>query len=266
MSPDEIRNLLGGYATGTLTEAEQQALYAAALKDEQLFAALADEQALKELLDDPAARAQLLASLGKRPWWFWKAALIGSAAAAVVLVGILMMRPADHEYAELARVAPPPAAPAIIKSAPPQVQPEQPPALKARPKPPEPAQPSVPADLSKTVAAASDPDLTLRYGIWKLGSTGAYAPADMTRTFEEGDMLRVQVETSDSGRLSISQGGSTVLTASIASGVPTLVPQQGALTPKGGPLHIVFARKLSPCPIRCCPPLPELRQRPGRPW
>jgi hypothetical protein len=57
---DDVRKLLGGYATGTLTDEEKQALFNAALDDVDLFNALADEHALKELLDDPTARAQAL--------------------------------------------------------------------------------------------------------------------------------------------------------------------------------------------------------------
>ena len=50
MSPEDIKKLLGGYATGTLTAAEQQALFAAALEDQELFDALASEQPLRDLL------------------------------------------------------------------------------------------------------------------------------------------------------------------------------------------------------------------------
>lgn len=57
---DDVRKLLGGYATGTLSEDEKKALYSAALEDDELFAALSDEEALRELLDDGSARAQLL--------------------------------------------------------------------------------------------------------------------------------------------------------------------------------------------------------------
>src|ERR1019366_6497011 len=63
MSPEDIKKLLGGYATGTLTAEERQALFAAALEDQELFDALAREQSLRDLLRDPAARAQLLAAL-----------------------------------------------------------------------------------------------------------------------------------------------------------------------------------------------------------
>ena len=79
MRPEDIRKLLGGYATGTLTALERQALFEAALDDQELFDALAKEQPLRDLLEDPAARAQLLAALdhGPLPWprrfeqWLW---------------------------------------------------------------------------------------------------------------------------------------------------------------------------------------------------
>jgi hypothetical protein len=63
MPDSNLEGLLGGYATGTLTEEERRALYQAALRDQMLFNALADEQALKELLDDPESRQRLLRAL-----------------------------------------------------------------------------------------------------------------------------------------------------------------------------------------------------------
>src|ERR1035438_4332079 len=75
MSPEDIRKLLGGYATGTLTTEEQEALFAAALEDQELFDALAREQSLRDLLRDPAARAELLGALdtpATRPGGFWQ--------------------------------------------------------------------------------------------------------------------------------------------------------------------------------------------------
>lgn len=66
MSKHDLEKLLGGFAADTLTPQEKQALYSAALQDQQLFNALADEQALKELLADPAVRRRLLASLGQK--------------------------------------------------------------------------------------------------------------------------------------------------------------------------------------------------------
>ena len=55
--------ILGGYATNTLTEGEKRQLFEAALHDQPLFDALADEEALKVLLADPDSRQRILASL-----------------------------------------------------------------------------------------------------------------------------------------------------------------------------------------------------------
>lgn len=63
MNPEE---LLGGYATGTLSPEEKALLFKAALKDQALFDALMDEEILRELLADPKARKRLLAILPHR--------------------------------------------------------------------------------------------------------------------------------------------------------------------------------------------------------
>ncbi len=75
MPERNLEQLLGGYATGTLTEEERRALYEAALQDQALFDAMGDEQAFKELLDDPVHRRRLLEALKKNgldsgtSWW-----------------------------------------------------------------------------------------------------------------------------------------------------------------------------------------------------
>ena len=63
----DIEKLLGGYAAGTLTKEEREALFQTALDDQQLFDALANEEALKELLEDPESRQRLLDVLGASP-------------------------------------------------------------------------------------------------------------------------------------------------------------------------------------------------------
>lgn len=98
MSPEDIKKLLGGYATGTLTAGEQQALFAAALEDQELFDALAREQSLRDLLRDPAARAELLSALDtptSQPGGFWQwlrrplvAGLATAGVAAIAIVGV----------------------------------------------------------------------------------------------------------------------------------------------------------------------------------
>jgi hypothetical protein len=102
MTRTKAGKLLGGHATGTLTEAERQALYAAALADQALFDALADEEALRELLADPAARAQLLAALAPAselgppkvvPFWR-RPGVLGAAAGLIVATtaGLAVLR------------------------------------------------------------------------------------------------------------------------------------------------------------------------------
>ncbi|MBZ5607818.1 MAG: hypothetical protein LAP38_06155 [Acidobacteriia bacterium] len=95
MTNEEIRKLLGGYATNTLTESERQALFEAALEDQELFNALQEEEALKDALADPVTRAQLRQALDQPAsgrersvwrlrWWAWGGAVSAVAAAAVV--------------------------------------------------------------------------------------------------------------------------------------------------------------------------------------
>ncbi|MEP6963224.1 MAG: hypothetical protein ABI995_14175, partial [Acidobacteriota bacterium] len=95
MRRDEARKLMGGYATGSLTDVECALLFEAALDDQELFDELAGEQSLKELLDSPGAKDRLLAGLRpvrevKPAWWAqpwpWAAAAGLSVAAALVWV------------------------------------------------------------------------------------------------------------------------------------------------------------------------------------
>jgi len=133
MNREEIEKLLGGYATGTLTSEEQQALFEAALGDQELFDELAHEQSLRDLLSDPAARAQLLASLDERParWYgrWWRPLTVAAAMAGVSLVAIYVTRrsaPAGQPatVAEVRPPAPVVRAPEAPAPAPPEPQPE----------------------------------------------------------------------------------------------------------------------------------------------
>jgi hypothetical protein len=116
MTKDEIRQLLAGYATNTLTETERQALFEAALDDQELFDALHQEQALKDLLADPGSRAQIRQALEKprsvRPrWWTWTAAASTVAAAGLIVAVI-------HTHTtETAGVAVTPSSPVAVQPA-----------------------------------------------------------------------------------------------------------------------------------------------------
>jgi hypothetical protein len=128
MTNEDIRKLLGGYATGTLSEAEQKALFEAALHDETLFEELAAEQGVKDLLDDPAHRAELLRALDappRKPWlWRWLPAA-GALAGVIVVASVVINRlpPASKtapvEHVEVARRMD---APIASPAAPPQLQ------------------------------------------------------------------------------------------------------------------------------------------------
>ncbi|BDU70160.1 hypothetical protein GETHOR_22610 [Geothrix oryzae] len=117
MKHAEAEKLLGGYATGTLTEAERRALFEAALEHQDLFDALADEEALRELLADPAARAHLLSALapGAPPKvvpFYRHPGLIGAAASLIVAAtaGLAYLRspgtPLPAARQETAKAAP----------------------------------------------------------------------------------------------------------------------------------------------------------------
>jgi len=94
MSRDEIEKLLGGYATGTLTPGEREALFAAALEDQQIFDALAREEPLRELLRSPAAKSRLLAALEveRIPWYrVWlRPALLAAGVAGIAVVAVVV--------------------------------------------------------------------------------------------------------------------------------------------------------------------------------
>jgi hypothetical protein len=126
MNREDIQKLLGGYATGTLTPEEQQALFSAALEDQELFDALAREQALRDLLEDPGARAQLLAALDEKPeaWYtrWWRPAALALATAGVAVLAFVAIRqntrPVHPESVQTMAEAKPPAPAPTVREVP----------------------------------------------------------------------------------------------------------------------------------------------------
>jgi hypothetical protein len=119
--PGDVRKLLGGYATGTLTDAERKALFEAALDDQELFDELAREQVLKETLESPGARDRLIATLEPRAsespavekaWWArpWRWALAATFAMGVVVAVALWPHAKVVELAKVSTGSPAPAA------------------------------------------------------------------------------------------------------------------------------------------------------------
>ncbi len=125
MNRDEAQRLLSVYATGSLTEAERSALFAAALEDQELFDELAGEQALKEVLDEPGARQRLLAALEPaqhKAWWTrpwpWAAAAACLAVGVFVVISQGPVRPPPQEIAQVMKSAEPAPPVAVVPSAP----------------------------------------------------------------------------------------------------------------------------------------------------
>lgn len=132
MKRAEAEKLLGGYATGTLTEAERRVLFEAALADQKLFDALADEEALRELLADARVRRRLLEALAepeaglwerllgwwRRPWAWGVAGTVAVAALVVVLLLPVYRTTKRPAVLEVAQKLEPPAAPVSPPSAP----------------------------------------------------------------------------------------------------------------------------------------------------
>ena len=142
MNRDEMHKLLGGYATGTLTPREQDALFAAALEDQELFDALAAEQPLRDLLRDPVVRGHLAATLEepRQPWYqvWWRPALALGGMAALAILGAVALRekPGTRAVAEVAQVEPAAPKPRPFQPPPPAVAVKQNPVLPLPPKVP----------------------------------------------------------------------------------------------------------------------------------
>ncbi len=103
---DDLRDLIGRYASGSLTEEEQKRLFEAALEDQDLFDELAREQGIRQLLAEPGARERLIGALQppKRTAAWFLAAAAGVAAAALIFV---VMRPSPKPPIQIAAVTAP---------------------------------------------------------------------------------------------------------------------------------------------------------------
>lgn len=108
MTP-EVRKLLAGYASGTLSEQERSDLFQAALADQELFNALADEEGLRELLGDAEVRGELLAALEEPVResapvrWKWYG-FAGLTAGICVVAAAVLLRPQPEAPRQIAQV------------------------------------------------------------------------------------------------------------------------------------------------------------------
>jgi len=164
MTPEDARKLIGGYATGSLSESEKRALFEAALNDQDLFNELAREQGLKEVIDSPGAKQRLIAALqparpsrGFAPAWLWTAAAVTALAVAVTTWQFLHTSKAPAEVAQVAeKKSEQKSQPAPVEPAPKPIQP------RARGKQPAPAK-SVPPrpGAAGQIASEKQPVATL---------------------------------------------------------------------------------------------------------
>ena len=192
MTNEEIRKLLGGYATNSLTEAERKALFEAALEDQELFDALQQEEALRDLLADPISRRQVQEALEGAPselravaaaaavspnyaqapvepkrasgWWSRRWAWTGAAsavAAAVLIVAVVRSnRPVEKlKSVQVASEAAPSAAATSPVTPPPKTSEPKPTPAPPRRKQAAPAdrQPGARNEVKDEVAAATPP-------------------------------------------------------------------------------------------------------------
>jgi hypothetical protein len=150
MANDEIRDLIGRYATGSLTADEQKRLFDAALDDQDVFNEIAQEQDIKKLLAEPGARDRLIHALEpprKQAWIFGVAAT----AALTVLIAAVLLRPAPKPP-QVAAVKPAPQAAEM--AAPPEAAPATPTPLADKPTN---APPPVAAEEPAKQKAAEEP-------------------------------------------------------------------------------------------------------------
>jgi len=133
MTQDEIRKLLGDYATNALSAQERKALFEAALDDQDLFNALQDEDALRELLADPVTRAQVRQALAaprdarRRTFWSrrWMFGVAIPAVAAVIVIALMNRAKPPEPVAPPVQIAAKQAPPAPAAAAPAPLEPKK---------------------------------------------------------------------------------------------------------------------------------------------
>ena len=224
MTAQEARRLLGGYATATLTPEEMRALFAAALEDQELFNELNREQVLRDVLDDRSARQEVLAAMARadalsapvRRWHWYRWALAGVAASAVIALGItfwiLERPPVERPNSSVAKLQEP--QPAALPPPVPQPQMRAPARRHIQraeqPAPPPPqaqaAAPAPPVGSGAPVAAPAFQAVVPEQVSWtilKQDPTGEFAETPASTVFHEGDQIRIRVRPIANGAISL---------------------------------------------------------------
>jgi len=264
MKPRDLRELLGAYAAGTLTAEEREALFQAALNDQALFDALAEEETLRELLADPACRAQLLRDLDQQPAAFWQRfaqwmrrpatlAFAGSAAALILVIGVVRFTQREPEAPKLVAQAPrhvelPPTASPVRQPEPKLMRPTVPPAQtqveRVRQEPAGQASAAAPPAETKGEQARQAPaapapvavpqPAALSCVILARSSQGDWVEAAPDAIFREGAEVRLRVRSAEHGSiLATARDGATVTMLTPPTGAPVSSGQDLILPPAG---------------------------------
>jgi len=251
MSPRELEKLLGGYAAGTLTSRERDALFEAAVDDQKLFEALADEEALRELLSDPATRQELLDVLAEpapgATFFDWLRRPLGmvsvAATAAATVALVFLLRPAPEQEQQVAMFTqskpeeaaqPPRPSPGgsrvAEKRAEEPVTATVPPEPPAAPAPPEPA--AEVENKAKLTAAGEAPARKdeavaspIRVAVERRLADGSWARTDPSVTFARGDRVRFIVASANPGTILLRSGDAPVYSAAIRPGAEITSPE-----------------------------------------
>ena len=245
MSKDEARKLLGGYATGSLTEAERTALFQAALEDQDLFDELAGEQVLKEVLDEPGARQRLIAALEpprRHRAWLWATA--AATVAVAVVIGIVVSQrtpPPPQQIAQVLKSPEPAAAP--VEPSPPARAPAP---LRRKVAPAPPPVPAAPEPQAKPQAASQ----SLRVnGVPQVSEASAIAPLGFAFNYSVGADGFLEITPAARGFLSVTASDAVVFPSTLV-GVSTF-----RIAIPSGATSLVIAFSAMPgstgSPVRC---------------
>ena len=282
MKREDIEKLLGGYAAGTLTAEEREALFGAALEDQQLFEALMAEEPLRELLEDPAARNQLLPRLGteREPWYYRPLGLtpiLAGTAAALIIAAVVYWWPERRQRpVEVAQVvtsqrpfvppprpraprpvlptALPPVLPAPVyaplprvltepKAAPPQLLAMQSASMKLPT--------AMPFRAEQPVVAILPKPFGLRYSIIKTLPSGEVREVEAKQELGREDEVQIRFQANEAGYLYVLQqdvekNWQPFASQRVQPATPAMIPPKGSLRADSGEskeFFVIFSRR-----------------------
>lgn len=244
MTPD-VRKLLAGYSSGTLSEQERGELFRAALADQQLFNALADEEGLRQVLAVAEVRGEMLAALDEpagrsvpvRSKW---PVFMGLTAGLCVVAAVVLTRPSPEAPQQIAQVLksntpaeePAPAPQAALqadRAVRPEPRRERAPAAPAARPPAEQATPVVPAPPAAPSAAAEALSFRIigaaksavsAYTVEQRDATGEW---HQTATLLAGRETRLALRFPAAGTVTATDGEREIERLEVEAGTPVFI-------------------------------------------